>query len=148
MQLTGVCKKFGGAAIALALCVNSTAAAAAASARTPNVSPLVALSVLGSDVSRAALCGAAATAAASAAIAGAQGAAPGCVLPAVDAVAPPPVENVPPPVAEVVPPVVPAAGGIGVPLILLGLLGAIVAAAVLLDRADDNDDEFEFVSPA
>ncbi|HVL39842.1 MAG TPA: hypothetical protein VM328_10680 [Fimbriimonadaceae bacterium] len=105
---------------------------------------MVALSVLGSDASRAALCGSAAAAAAAGAIAGAQGAAPGCVLPVVDVVPPPMVEAPPPPLA----PVVPAAStGFGIPLALLGLLGAIVIGAVLLDRADDNDDEFEPTRP-
>ena len=145
MRLTGFCEKLGGAAIALALCVNSTAAAAATTAQAPSLSPLVALSVLGSDASRAALCGSAAAAAAAGAIAGAQGAAPGCVLPVVDAVPPPMVEAPPPPLAPVVPV---ASTGFGIPLALLGLLGAIVIGAVLLDRADDNDDEFEVRSPA
>jgi hypothetical protein len=145
MQLTAVSKKLGGAALALALCVNSTAAVAATTAHTYNVSPLVALSVLGSDASRAALCGAAAASAAAATVSGAQGAAPGCVLPAVDVVPPPMVEAPPPPMAPVVPV---ASTGFGIPLALLGLLGAIVVGAVLLDRADDNDDEFELRSPA
>lgn len=142
MQLTGVYKKLGGAAIALALCVNSTAAAAATKVRANNVSPLVALSVLGSDASRAALCGSAAAAA----VAGAQAAAPGCVLPVVDAAPPPPVvEAAPPPVVPVAPAV--AATGFGVPWILLGLLGAIVAGAVLLDRSDDRSDDFDDDGP-
>jgi hypothetical protein len=141
MQSNRVYGKLAGAAVALALCVNSTAAAAATTARLNNVSPLVALSVLGSDASRAALCGSAAAAASAAT---AQGAAPGCVLPVVDAVPPPVVETAPPPVAVAAPV---AAGGFGVPWILLGLLGAIVVGAVLSDRADDEDDEFEDDAP-
>ncbi len=129
MQSASISKKFAGALAAVALCTSSTGAIAASTQSAANhssISPLVALSALGSDASRAAFCGASAVAAAGAAAA-AQGAAPGCVLPAVAAVAPPPmVEAPPPPVA--LPPVEPVAGPAFSPL-LLAL--AAIAAAVL-----------------
>ena len=95
MQVASFTRRFAGAAVALSLCVSSTGAIAAStpSASNTTISPLVALSALGSDASRAALCGAAAAAAAGAA-AVAQGAAQGCVLPVTDpAAAPPPLDQ-------------------------------------------------------
>lgn len=144
MQSASISKKFAGALAALALCTSSTGAIAASSqhaANQPGISPLVALSALGSDASRAALCGASAVAAAGAAAA-AQGAASGCVLPVVDAVPPPPVVEAPPPPA-VLPPVEPVAGPAFSPL-LLALAG--IAAAVLayyLLKDDDEDGDFD-----
>jgi hypothetical protein len=142
VQLSSVRGKLSGAAIALALCLNSTAAAASATVRAPSINPLVALSVLGSDASRAALCGSAASAAVAAASAGqaAQGAAPGCVLPVLGA---PPVVPPPPVVEAVPPPVVPAAAapGFGVPLALLGLAGVVLAATLLQAFNDEDEDD-------
>ena len=147
MQLANISRKFGSALVALALCASSTGAIAASTQHIgyrPSVSPLVALSAIGSEASRAALCGASAVAAAGA-VAAAQGAAPGCVLPVVDAAPPPPVvEAAPPPVVEPVAPV--AAGGFGVSPLLLALVG--VAAAYALYKILDQDDESFFdVSP-
>lgn len=146
MKFSSVQGKLASSAIALALCVNSTAAAASTTAGTASIDPLVALSVLGSDASRAALCGGAASAAAAVAVAGqaAQAPAPGCVLPVLGAPPPPPpavVDAVPPPVVPAV-----AAPGVGVPLALLGLVG-IVLGAVLLQAFNDEDEDLEFEAP-
>lgn len=146
MQVPCISKKFAGAMAALALCTSSTGAIAASTHSVPqaSVSPLVALSAIGSDASRAALCGASAVAAAGAAAA-AQGAAPGCVLPAVDAPPPPPVvEAVPPPMVEPVAPV--ASGGFGVSPLLLALVG-LAAAYALYKILDEDDESFFDVSP-
>lgn len=149
MQVPCISKKFAGAMAALALCTSSTGAIAASTQSVPqaSISPLVALSALGSDASRAALCGASAVVAASAAAA-AQGAAPGCVLPAVDAPPPPPVvEAVPPPPPPMVEPVAPvASGGFGVSPLLLALIG-VAAAYALYKILDQDDDSFFDVSP-
>ena len=147
MQTASVSRKFAGALAAIALCTSSTGAIAA-TAQTPgygSISPLVALSALGSDASRAALCGASAAAAAGAA-AVAQGAAQGCVLPVVDA-APPPVAEVMPPPPVAPPPVAPIGGGVGfgVSPLLLGLVGLAGAGLLLLLlRGKDKDED---VSP-
>jgi len=143
MQMATVSRRFAGALAAIALCTSSTGAIAATSqsARTVAVSPLVALSALGSDASRAALCGASAAAAAGAA-AVAQGAAQGCVLPVVDAVPPPVAEVMPPP--PVAPPAVApiTGGGFGISPLLLGLIGLAGAGLLLLLlRNNDDDDE-------
>lgn len=146
MQVPCISKRFAGAVAALALCTSSTGAIAASTHTVPraSISPLVALSALGSDASRAALCGASAAAAAGAAAA-AQGAAPGCVLPVVDVVPPPPVvEAAPPP--PIVEPVAPVAGGFGVSPLLLALVG-IAAAYALYKILDDDDESFFDVSP-
>ena len=148
MQLASYSRKFGSALVALALCASSTGAIAASTQHTgyqASIRPLVALSAIGSEASRAALCGASAVAAAGAAAA-AQGAAPGCVLPVVDAAPPPPVVEAapPPPFVEPVAPV--ATGGFGVSPLLLALVG--VAAAYALYKILDQDDESFFdVSP-
>lgn len=128
MRLASNSKKLSGALVAFALCTSSTGAVAASvHTAQPSISPLVALSVLASDASRTALCGAAAAAAAGAAAA-AQGATPGCVLPVVDAAPPPVAETLPPPPVPP-PPVAPLAGqGFGISPLLLGLLA--VAAGV------------------
>ena len=144
MQSAGISKKFAGALVALALCTSSTGAIAASSqyaSSDSSISPLVALSALGSDASRAAMCGASAVAAAGAAAA-AQGAAQGCVLPVVDTVAPPPVVDAGPPPAPYVEPVV--AGGPAISPLLLALAG--IAAAVLayyLLKDDKKDGEID-----
>ena len=149
MRITSISRKFAGALAALALCTASTGAIAASShqASSAGVSPLVALSALGSDASRAALCGASAVAAAGA-TAVAQGAAQGCVLPVMDpaVAAPPPlVETLPPPPVPP-PPVAPVGGGFGISPLLLALAG--IAAAVLLVVLLKDKDKDEDVSPA
>jgi hypothetical protein len=144
MQLASFSKRFAGALAAVALCTSSTGAIAASTqaAHPVSISPLVALSALGSDASRAALCGASAAAVAGAAAASAQGAAQGCVLPVVDAAPPPPVAETlpPPPVAP--PPVAPVGGGFGFSPRLLALagIGAAVLLVVLLHKKNDNDE--------
>ncbi|MEO8548081.1 MAG: hypothetical protein ABI422_06915 [Sphingomicrobium sp.] len=111
-----------------------------ASVQTASISPLIALSALGSGASHAALCGAAAAAGAAASV---QGAGQGCVLPAVDAAAPPPmVETAPPPPIIETPM---ATGGYGVSPILLALAG--IAAAVGLYYLLKGHDNFDIVFP-
>lgn len=148
MRMTSVSRKFAGILAALALCTASTGAIAASSRQASNdagLSPLIALSALGSDASRAALCGASAVAAAGAA-AVSQGAAQGCVLPVMDqaATAPPPlVESLPPPPVPP-PPVAPVGGGFGISPLLLALAG-IAAAVLLVVLLKDKDED---ASPA
>ena len=99
----GSLRKLTTAFVAVSMLAGSASAAAPRS-----IDPLVALSVLGTTESYAAICAVGAAQAASAATsvaATAQGAAPGgCVLPLVDA-APPPVvtETAPPPLAAAAP---------------------------------------------
>jgi hypothetical protein len=139
MQVSST-KRITVAVAAMAMMISSTGAIAARPTfLTPvSVGPLVALSLLQSDASRAALCGASSAAAAGAAAA-TQATAPPCVLPVTDAAPPPPVpvvENVPPP-----PPVV--EGGFHVPPLLLGLVGIALAVAIFQAiHDDDNGDEF------
>jgi hypothetical protein len=137
------CKKFAGAVAAVAMATSSTGAIAAT---TPvahgSISPLVALSALGSDASRAALCGASVAAAASAAMSQA-GPAQGCVLPVADAVPVAVSEPLPPP-PVIVPPVA-VASGFGISPLLLGLAG--VAGAILLATLLTDDDDDEDASP-
>ena len=116
------------------LCVTPTAASAAArSSPAPTLtgySPIVTLSILGSGVSAAALCGAAT-------LSNAQSPAGGCVLPALDT---------PPPVAVVAPPLPPApvyapvavasSNGFLVPLI--GGLAALVGILALISFGKGN----------
>jgi len=148
MQSASMSKKFAGALAALALCTGSTAAMAAtptfqtASAQSGLISPLIALSALGSGASHAALCGAAAVAAAGSAAA-TQGATQGCVLPAVDAAPPPPVVETAPPPPVVEAPI--AEGGFGVSPLLLALAG--IAAAVGLYYLLKGHDNFEIIFP-
>ena len=131
-------KKITVAISAVAMCASSTGAIASTSYSQASISPLVALSALGSQASRIALCGSQAAAAAAAA-ATAQGAPAPCVLPVTDAAAPPPmVESAPPPPPEMAPPM--ATAGYHIPLVLLGLVG-IVLAAVLIHAFDEDDDE-------
>ena len=135
-------KHWVNAAVAVSLMVVPTfASAATVSATAPQaVSPVVALSFLASDTSRAALCGAAgANAAAAAAVTAAATTTTqadpvrGCVLPAVDAV----------PVAAPLP----AAQGFS----LLGPLAAVLAglvAVLVLVNLTQNHDTKPPVSPA
>ncbi|MEO7505239.1 MAG: hypothetical protein ABIT69_08675 [Sphingomicrobium sp.] len=130
------------AAVAVSLMVVPTfASAATVSATAPQaVSPVVALSFLASDTSRAALCGAAGANAAAAAAATAAATTTtqadpvrGCVLPAIDAV----------PVAAPLP----AAQGFS----LLGPLAAVLAglvAVLVLVSLNNNHDAKPPVSPA
>ena len=117
---------------AASLCAVSTAASAApAPSLTGSYSPIVTLSVLGSGISAAALCGAVAASAA-------QAPGGGCVLPAIDA--PPPVavvEPVPPPPVFVPAAVaVPASTGFLIPLI--GGLAALVGILALIGFGKGN----------
>ena len=147
MNYSTLTKSLAAAAATLSLMTSSVASAAPITAKT--VDPLVALSILGSSASQAALCASGAvTVAGSAAAAQAQ---TGCVLPVVDTtpITPPAaVSDVPPPVmAE------PVAVGPGPNLLPLFLvLAGMTAAFFLLDDVilgDDDDDDIEFdVSPA
>ena len=144
MQSASFSKTFAGAVAALALCTSSTGAIAASTQHTvqqASISPLVALSALGSGASRAALCGASAAAVAGAAAAS-QGAAPGCVLPVVDAVPPPAVVEAPPPMEPVAEPYVQGGMGISPLLLVLGAIAAGVLAYYLL-KDDDEDGEID-----
>lgn len=107
-------------------------ASAATSAPIQSISPLVAVSVFGTQASAQEVCNPATAAAAAGAAAVAQGQA-GCVLPATDPVAPPVVSQVPPPL----PPA--RGGGLGITPILLGLLGIAALAALIASGNDDND---------
>ena len=135
----GTSRKFTGAFAALALCASSTGALAASTPHPAAISPLIALSVLGSGVSATALCGTSAAAAGAAAVT--PGSPTSCVLPAVDQ-APPPatVETMPLPAAGE------PVGGAAVSPLLLALVG--IAAAVglyyLVFRGNDN---FHIVFP-
>lgn len=130
-------KTFAGACAAFALCVSPTMATAATSAPVQSISPLVAVSVFGTQASAQQVCNPATAAAVAGAAAVAQGTT-GCVLPATD-VPPPVVENVPPPVVPVA-----TGGGIGVAPIILGLLGIAALAALI---ASSNDDDESPASP-
>ena len=142
MQSASFSKTFAGAVAALALCTSSTGAIAASTQHTvqqASISPLVALSALGSGASRAALCGASVAAVAGAAAAS-QGAAPGCVLPAVDAMPPPAVVEAPPPMEPVAEPYVQGGMGISPLLLVLGAIAAGVLAYYLLKDDDEDGD--------
>lgn len=141
MQSAVFSRKLTGILAAMAICTSSTGAIAASShqkIQQAGISPLVALSALGSDASRAALCGASAAAAAGAAVI--QGAAPGCVLPVMDA-APVAIDTMPPPPVPP-PPVAPAGGGFAISPLLLALAGIAAAAlAYYLLKKDKDEDE-------
>jgi hypothetical protein len=123
-------KPFAGAAVALALCFSPTVATAATSTPIQSISPLVAVSVFGTQASAEAVCNPATAAAAAGAAAVAQGQA-GCVLPATDL--PPPVaQNAPPPVAQGI-------GGFGIAPVILGLLGIAALAALIASGNNDSD---------
>lgn len=114
---------------AVSLCVTPTAAGAAyapAPRLTGSYSPIVTLSILGSGISAAALCGAVAASAASAN----QAPSGGCVLPAVDA--PPPVAVVEPPPPVYVPAAVAAPASTNFLLPLIGGLAALVGILALI----------------
>lgn len=124
-------KPFAGAGAALALCMSPTMAAAATSAPVQSISPLIAVSVFGTQASAQEVCNPATATAAAGAAAVAQGTT-GCVLPATDA--PPPVpENVPSP------PPVATGGGIGIAPVILGLLGIAALAALIASSNNDGD---------
>lgn len=140
MQGSKLTHRFAAASAVIAMCFSSTAAAAATprTSLAPAVSPLVALSALGSQASAAALCG---TSVAGAAAAAAQAAQSGCVLPVVDT---PPAAAVaeplpPPPVAP--PPVAPMGSGFGFSPLLLGLAAIAAGALVYFVLLRDKDDE-------
>jgi hypothetical protein len=123
-------KPFAGAAVALALCFSPTVATAATSTPIQSFSPLVAVSVFGTQASAEAVCNPATAAAAAGAAAVAQGQA-GCVLPATDL--PPPVaQNAPPPVAQGI-------SGFGIAPVILGLLGIAALAALIASGNNDSD---------
>jgi len=127
--------KLAGAAAAFALCVSPTMAAAATAAPAQPISPLIAVSLLGTQASAQQVCASAATAAAAAgAAAVAQGQA-NCVLPATDA-PPQALESQPPPPAP--------AGNYGINWLLLGL-GMAALLGGLSTLFDDDDDA---ISPA
>lgn len=125
-----------GALLGCALCFSSTAAGATTTAAAPSISPWLALSALTTPASASAVC---AVGAAAISAAQAPAPAPGCVLPVIDT----------PPPAPVAPAVTPAVAseiegrGIGVLPILLGLAALGGLAALLLIDGDDEDDDFE-----
>lgn len=136
-MLGGVSSKVISMGVALSL-MSSPALASASAVASParTISPMVALSIFGSQASATALCGASATTTAASAAATAQAPGGGCVLPMVDA--PPPVA-----VAEPLPvqPVAASSGGIGITPILLGLAGIAILAALIAGSNDDNDND-------
>ena len=132
-MLGGVTRKIATFSAAIALCSPPALATASATPAAPSqISPMVALSIFGSQASAAALCGSAATSTAASAAATAQAPVGGCVLPVVDA--PPPV-----PVAEMAP-LPPVGHGIGITPILLGLAGIAILAALIASQHHDNDN--------
>ena len=129
----GVTRNFTAFCAAVALCAGpSFASASYVSVGQPQISPMVALSIFGSQASATALCGSAVTTSASA-VATAQAPVGGCVLPVVDA--PPPL-----PVAEAAPIAPVPASGLGITPILLGLAGIAILAALIESQDDDNDN--------
>ena len=133
-MLSGVSRIVTTLGVAVALCATPAfASASAVSAPARTISPMVALSIFGSQASAAALCGSSATTAAGAA-ATAQAPVGGCVLPVVDA---PPVV----PIAEAAPLApLPAASGFGLTPVLLGLAGIAILAALIISQDNDNDN--------
>ena len=133
-MLGGVSMKMTTFVVAVALVASPTlASAAAAPART--ISPIVELSIFGSQASATALCGASATTVAASAATAAQAPTGGCVLPLVDA--PPPVLiSEPLPITQPIA----ASSGIGITPILLGLAGIAILAALIASSNDDNDN--------
>jgi hypothetical protein len=126
----------------------SLLASTAATAAPRTVDPLVALSVLGTSESRAAVCaaGAAQAAAAAGAAVAAQAGSPGCVLPVVDAAPLPPVAEAPPPPPLAAAPVV-TGGGIGALPLLIGLAAIVAIAAVVLKHSDSDGEINLPISP-
>lgn len=136
-MLSGVSKTLMTFGVAISLCASpALASASAVSAPAQSISPMIALSIFGSQASAAALCGSSATTVVGSAAAAAQAPAGGCVLPVVDA--PPPL-----PIAEPAPfvPAPVAASGIGIAPILLGLAGIAILAALILSQDNDNDND-------
>ena len=125
----------------------SLLASTAATAAPRTVDPLVALSVLGTSESRAAVCaaGAAQAAAAAGAAVAAQAGSPGCVLPVVDAAPLPPVAEAPPPPLAAAPVV--TGGGIGALPLLIGLAAIVAIAAVVLKHSDSDGEINLPISP-
>ena len=131
-MLGGVFSKYTAFCAAVALCAGPSFASASTAVAAPShISPMVALSIFGSQASAAALCGSSATSAASSA-ATTQAPVGGCVLPVVDA--PPPL-----PVAEVAP-LPPVASGIGITPVLLGLAGIAILAALIASQNNGNNN--------
>lgn len=147
--------KLASVAAALAMCLASTSAAASTGLRASaavsspsSISPLIALSALGSQASRSALCGAAVTSAMGAAAVQTPGT-PGCVLPMLDTPVAPVVTEAPPPVFVPEPVAVPvAASGFSFLPLLAGLavLGGL-AFLLLRDKDDDRGLNFQPISP-
>ena len=132
----GVSKKMISVGVALALVSGpALASASAVPTSTRTISPMVALSIFGSQASATALCGASATTVAASAAATAQTPAGGCVLPLVDA--PPVPGREPLPVAEPIA----ASSGFGITPILLGLAGIAILAALIASQNNDNDND-------
>ncbi len=129
-MLSGVSRKMISVGVALSL----LATPALATAPVPSVSPMVALSIFGSQASATALCGARSSTVAASAAATAQTPAGGCVLPLVDA---PPPSDLPP---EAV--VTPAAQSEFFPIFgpLLAALAGITASAAGAAGAFDSLD--------
>jgi hypothetical protein len=124
-------KSFIGMATAIALCASPTVATAATATPIQPFSPLVAVSLFGTQASAQQVCtNAAGAAAAAGSAAAAQGQA-GCVLPATDGVAPPAYVGPPAMVVE--------RSGIGITPIILGLIGIAALAALIASGNDDND---------
>ena len=128
-------------ALSCVLCMSSTTAVAASRLTPQPVNPLATISIFGSPAAATALCGNNAALAAAGAAA-AQAPAPGCVLPVVDPAPVPVVSEA----APVPPPLPPAAGGIGLLPILLGVAGIIGLALLIASGGDDEDDDVP-VSP-
>ena len=141
MQRTGFGSKIAGMAVAIALCATPTMAHAAVAASVTSaasvqqVSPLVTLSVFGTQASAQAVCGTTATAAAGAAATTAAQGQTGCVLPAVDAPPPPAVVETPP-----IEPAPTGGFGLGFSPLLLGLLGIAALAALIAFGNKDKDE--------
>ena len=137
-MLAGVSRKMIAVGVTLALMSGPALASASAvfSSSPRTISPMVALSIFGSQASATALCGASATNVAASAAATAQAPGGGCVLPLVDA--PPPV-----PIAESLPLAQPIAAspGFGITPILLGLAGIAILAAFVASSGNGNDND-------
>lgn len=132
-MLSGVSRKLTVFAAVLSMGATPALATASATGTTAApISPMVALSIFGSQASAAALCGSSATVVTASAAATAQAPAGGCVLPLVDAP--------PPPIAEAAP-LLPVSSGIGITPILLGLGAIAILAALIASQNDDNDND-------
>lgn len=129
-MLGSVTSKMTAFGAALVMSVSPALASSAAAPAAPRqISPMVALSIFGSQASATALCGASATTTSSTSAA-VQAPVGGCVLPVVDA--PPPL-----PVAEALP-LIPAAG-IGIAPILVGLSSIAVLTALIAGQKNGNN---------